>query len=130
MNRTSPRALTLALAVTAPLLLGACSSSSNDQDDALPDINTSQAPADAADDFTTKPSVVGLMVSASEEEVVLKMPDGQNRTFQVRPEDAPSLGLGHLASHAGFTDVGFRLHYDTVDGVDYIAGAYETAPPQ
>lgn len=120
-TRTTARWAALALA--GPLLLGACSS----DDQALPDIDTSQQ--QPADDFTTKPSVVGLLVSADAEEVVLQMPDGQNRTFQVRPEDAASLGLEHLASHAGFTDVGFQLHYDTVDGVDYIAGAYETAPP-
>jgi hypothetical protein len=125
MTRTTTHLLALALA--APLLLGACDAVPSD-DDALPDINTSQAPDE--NDFTTKPSVVGFMVSTTEEEVVLRMPDGQNRTFKVRPEDAPSLGLGHLASHAGFTDVGFRLHYDTVDGVDYVAGAYEVAPPR
>jgi hypothetical protein len=126
MTRTTTRLLALALA--APLVLGACDAVPSNEDDALPDVNTSQAPA--GDDFTTKPSVVGYMVSATAEEVTLRMPDGTPRVFKVRAEDAPSLGLGHLASHAGFTDIGFKLHYDTVDGVDYIAGAYEVAPPR
>lgn len=70
------------------------------------------------------------MVSTAAEAVTINMPDGTNRVFQVRPEDAPSLGLGHLASHAGLTFIGFQVSYETEGGVDYVLGAFETAPPQ
>lgn len=116
----------LALALTAPLLLAACQAVPG-EDDALPDIDTGQ---DAGPDFSGKPNVVGLMVGVTTEEVTIKMPDGSDRVFKIRPEDAQGLGLGHLASHAGFTDVGFRVFYETDAGVDYILGAFETAPPQ
>lgn len=127
MTRTTARLL--ALALSAPLLLGACAAGPGSEDDqALPDVNTSQDTG--ADDLASKPNVVGLMVSTTEEAVTIKMPDGTNRVFKVRPEDAPSLGLGHLASHAGLTDIGFKVFYETEGDVDYVVGAFETAPPQ
>jgi hypothetical protein len=75
-------------------------------------------------------SVVGLLTSADADKVVIGLPDGSGRTFTVRPEDAPRLGIRHLASHAGLTDIGFRITYVTVDGKDYVIAAEETAPPQ
>jgi hypothetical protein len=74
-------------------------------------------------------SVVGLLVSADTNQVVITLADGSARSFGVRPEDAPRLGIRHLASHAGLTDIGFRITYVTVDGMDYVVGAEETAPP-
>jgi hypothetical protein len=74
--------------------------------------------------------IVGLLVSADNDQVVITLPDGNARTFGVRPEDAPRLGIRHLASHAGLTDIGFRITYVTVDGKDYVVAAEETAPPQ
>jgi hypothetical protein len=75
-------------------------------------------------------SVVGFLKSADTNQVVIDLPDGSGRTFLVRPEDAPRLGIRHLASHAGLTDIGFRITYVTADGKDYVVAAEETAPPQ
>jgi hypothetical protein len=74
-------------------------------------------------------SVVGLMENADENGVVLRTPDGTRRTFKVRDEDAKALDLKHLDSHAGFTDVGFRVYYRSEGGVDYAVAAEETKPP-
>jgi hypothetical protein len=89
-------------------------------------------PASAAATVSTpaNSSIVGLLVSADQEQVVINLPDGNARTFLVRPEDAPRLGIRHLASHAGLTDIGFEITYVTVDGKDYVVAAQETAPPQ
>lgn len=110
--------------LAAGVLLTGCSSSSEEQ--ALPDVNTSQAQNPLAD----AESVVGYMTSADSEQVVLTMPDGSEREFAVRPEDARRIGIGHLASHEGFTDIGFQVFYETEDGTDYILGAQEVAPPR
>ena len=121
---TAPRTYRrLAVALTASLFVAGCSSAN---EPALPDVDVAQS----APGFASMPSVVGLMVETTVEQVVLRMPDGSERIFQVRTEDAAGLGLRHLASHAGLTDIGFRVHYDTQDGVEYVVGAYETAPPQ
>ena len=114
-----------ALALAAPLLLGACSS--GDEDQALPDVDTSQ---EQPDDLSNTPSVVGYMVSTTQEELLLRMPDGTDRTFQIRAEDAPQLGIDHLSSHAGLTDIGFQVFYETEGDTDYVVAAYETASPQ
>ena len=105
------------------LLLTGCSAG---EDQALPDVNTSQA----QNPLAGAESVVGFMTSADQEEVVLTMPDGRERTFEVRPEDVQQIGIGHLASHVGFTDIGFQVFYETEDGTDYILGAREVAPPR
>jgi hypothetical protein len=75
-------------------------------------------------------SIVGLLKSADNEQVVITLPGGATRTFGVRPEDRPRLGIRHLASHAGLTDIGFKITYVTVDGKDYVVAAEETAPPK
>lgn len=91
----------------------------------LPDVDTGQEQTTPDAD-----SVVGYMTSADQQEVVLTMPDGSERTFEVRPEDVNRVGIGHLASHVGFTDIGFEVFYETEDGTDYILGAQEVAPPR
>ncbi|MCG5436437.1 hypothetical protein [Micromonospora foliorum] len=89
----------------------------------------SPAPAASASQQPTA-SIVGLLLLATNDAVVIKLPDGNTRTFGVRAEDAPRLGIRHLASHAGLTDIGFRITYVTVDGKDHVVAAEETAPPQ
>jgi hypothetical protein len=92
---------------------------------------TTAAPPPAATVSTpATSSIVGLLLSADEKQVVINLPDGNARPFLVRPEDAPRLGIRHLASHAGLTDIGFEITYVTVDGKDYVVAAQETAPPQ
>ena len=113
------------VAVLAAALLTSCGDDAKTNEGALPDVVVNEPTAQAR-----YPSVVGLLVSADNKQVVLSQPDGSTRTFLVRAEDAPRIGIEHLASHAGFTGLGFRIFYETVDGKDYIVGAQETAPPQ
>jgi hypothetical protein len=117
LTRIRP-ALGAGLLITGLLLTG-CSAG----EESLPDINTAQERIADAE------SVVGYMTSADDEQVVLTMPDGSKRTFAVREEDANRIGVDHLASHAGFTSIGFEVFYETEDGTDYILGAQETNPP-
>lgn len=74
------------------------------------------------------PSVDGFLLSATETEVVVRSQDGE-RTFPVKPEDRPKLGLEHLGSHAGLTDVGFRVYYRDEGGRRFIKYATEIPPP-
>lgn len=119
MKLTTSGGTTLAAAALSGVLLTGCSS----DDEKLPDVNTqgTQQPAG--------PSVIGFMDNVTATQVTLKMPDGTSRKFAVRPEDTAKLGLSHLASHRGFTDIGFQVFYETEGGTDYIVGASETAPP-
>jgi hypothetical protein len=118
----------LAAAVLAAALLSGCGSDGSD-DAAAP----AQATGPAAGPATSQPAtavVVGLLESADNNQVVITLPDGTSRTFLVRAEDAPRLGIRHLASHAGLTDIGFRITYVTVDGKEYVVAAEETDPPK
>jgi O-acetyl-ADP-ribose deacetylase (regulator of RNase III) len=118
--------------VPAVLLLAALLTGCSDDTPATSTPTTGTAPSAAAPAATTAAtsSIVGLLVSADDKQVVINLPDGNARTFGVRPEDAPRLGIRHLASHAGLTDIGFEITYVTVDGKDYVVAAQETAPPQ
>lgn len=117
MSRSVRRATGAGLLAAAVLLTGCAG-------EQLPDIDTGQAQAEL-----TGPSVVGFMEAANVREVVLVMPDGSQRVFVVREQDVNRIGIGHLASHVGFTDIGFEVFYDTEDGTHYIVGAQEVAPP-
>jgi O-acetyl-ADP-ribose deacetylase (regulator of RNase III) len=118
--------------VPAVLLLAALLTGCSDDTPATSTPTTGTAPSAAAPAATAAAtsSIVGLLVSADENQVVINLPDGNARTFGVRPEDAPRLGIRHLASHAGLTDIGFEITYVTVEGKDYVVAAQETAPPQ
>ena len=118
--------------VPAVLLLAALLTGCSDDTTATSTPTTGTAPSAAAPAATAAAtsSIVGLLVSADDKQVVINLPDGNARTFGVRPEDAPRLGIRHLASHAGLTDIGFEITYVTVDGKDYVVAAQETAPPQ
>jgi hypothetical protein len=103
-------------------LLAGCGS--DDKSESLPDVvTTTVAPAGGQ-------NVVGLLKSANNTEVVLSMPGGVTRTFKIKPEDRDSLGVPHLASHAGLTDIGFKVTYVSEGGQDYIKSASETSPPK
>jgi O-acetyl-ADP-ribose deacetylase (regulator of RNase III) len=118
--------------VPTVLFLAALLTGCSDDTPATSTPTTGTAPSAAAPAATAAAtsSIVGLLVSADENQVVINLPDGNARTFGVRPEDAPRLGIRHLASHAGLTDIGFEITYVTVDGKDYVVAAQETAPPQ
>jgi hypothetical protein len=118
--------------VPAVLLLAVLLTGCGDDTTATSTPTPGTAPSTAAPAATAAAysNIVGLLVSADEKQVVINLPDGNARTFLVRPEDAPRLGIRHLASHAGLTDIGFEITYVTVDGKDYVVAAQETAPPQ
>lgn len=115
MLTRTPRIATAVGALSILLLLTACGDSQE-----LPEIQTPQA----QEQFDGE-SVVGFMVEANSEKVSLQMPDGSFRTFAVREEDAPQIGIGHLASH-----IGFEVFYESEGDTDYIVGAQEVAPPR
>jgi len=122
-----PRGLPAVLLLAA--LLTGCGDDTTTTGTNTPATGTATAAAPATS--TAAPSsIVGLLVSADEKQVVITLPGGNARTFLVRPEDAPRLGIRHLASHAGLTDIGFEITYVTADGKDYVIAAQETAPPQ
>jgi hypothetical protein len=118
------RAAGLCALAVAGLLLGACSEDKPNTSDNLPDITVPSASAPSG------PSAIGLLTEVKGNNVVLALPDGTKRTFIVRPEDEATVGLEHLASHAGFTDIGFQIYYKTAGGKDYITEAREVPPPQ
>jgi hypothetical protein len=125
MRSALPPGLAAAL-LTAALLTG-CGNDDTGTTVATP--AAEQAAGQPASPAATA-EIVGLLLSADQNQVVIIVPGGNARTFLVRPEDAPRLGIRHLASHAGLTDIGFRITYRTIDAKDYVIAAEETAPPQ
>lgn len=116
----------LPVAVLTAALLTGCGNDADTNTNTAVSAPTAGQPASQQ----TTASIVGLLTAADNSKVVIGLPDGSARTFGVRPEDAPRLGIRHLASHVGLTDIGFRITYVTVDGKDYVIAAEETAPPQ
>ncbi|GAA3016789.1 hypothetical protein [Streptosporangium longisporum] len=124
--KTSIRLLSVALLGAA--LAAGCSS--EPAPSAAPTSAAPAAPATEPTDQAPTADVVGLLKSVDEKHLVLTMPDGKDRTFLIRAEEAPRLGIRHLASHAGLTDIGFRITYITVGGNEYVVAAEETGLPQ
>lgn len=114
--------LTLA---AAAIVAGGCGGGS---DTATPDISTKELEQErnAPQEST---SMDGFMISASADGVVIKTAEGKEERFAVREADIERIGLGHLASHAGITSIGFRVAYEEQDGERYILGATEIPPP-
>ena len=74
-------------------------------------------------------STVGFLESADIERVVLRSPEGEKIVFRVRQENLATIGIEHLASHAGYTDLGFKVYYEQQGKRRYIVGAEEIPPP-
>lgn len=74
-------------------------------------------------------SVDGFLETAHLGAVVLVRPDGERIVFRVREENLPTIGIEHLASHAGVTDIGFRVYFEQKGKRRFIIGAEEIAPP-
>lgn len=49
--------------------------------------------------------------------------------FRVLQRDLQTIGIEHLASHAGVTDIGFRVYYEQKGKRRFIIGAEEIPPP-
>jgi hypothetical protein len=86
-------------------------------------------PEETAVPYEGYESVDGLLVSADLSRVVLASPGRGQIVFRVRQENLPTIGLEHLQSHAGFTDIGFRVYYEQQGRRRYIIGAEEIPPP-
>lgn len=76
----------------------------------------------------TKPIAQGFIVSASDDRIVIETAKGDRRSFGVRPEDLPNVGVPYLAAHQGDELSGFLIYYDSQGGTDYAMGAVETGP--
>ena len=113
--------LTPLLVVIAALALAACGEDTGSDDSAATATPTAEAAQSVA-------SVDGFLLSATETEVVVRTQAG-DQTFTVAPADVEAVGIPHLASHAGLTDIGFRVYYVEEGGVRYIKGSEEIAPP-
>jgi len=125
MSQTPARYVVVA--IVGVMLVGGCADDTSTGDTARRDTAASPSqPGPAASGST----IVGLLKSADDKQVVIILPNGSTRIFLVRPQDLPQLGIEHLASHAGLTDIGFRITYVIIDAKDYILRARETAPPQ
>ena len=70
-------------------------------------------------------NTVGFLESADLRRVVLRSPSGERIVFRVREENLQTIGLDHLASHAGYTDLGFKVYYEQERRRRYIIGAEE-----
>ncbi len=116
-TRHLPRLLAAALAAIA---LAACGESDDGSSAATP------TPTPAAAESI--PTVDGYLIAADQESVTLRTQQGEEK-FMVAPVDLEAVGIGHLASHAGLTDIGFRVYYEEQGGKRYIKGSEEIAPP-
>ena len=76
----------------------------------------------------TIPTVDGLLIAADEKSVTLRTQQGEEE-FMVAPADLEAVGIDHLASHAGLTDIGFRVYYKEQGDKRYLKGSEEIAPP-
>ena len=110
------------LAVAA--LFAACGSDDNESDSAA--TATPEATAAATEQAIQQQD--GFLIAADEQKVTLRTQEGEE-IFEILPEDLEAVGVPHLASHAGLTDIGFRVYYEDRDGKKYIKGSEEIAPP-
>lgn len=115
-----PTSLALLLAVIA-LSLAACGGRESSDTSAGSDAATTEG-------SLSVPTVDGYLISADDESVVLRTEEGE-QTFVVDPADLESVGIPHLASHAGLTDLGFRVYYEEQDGKKLIKASEEIPPP-
>ena len=121
-SNRSRRLLALAL---VPLCIGFAACGGNDE---APETQVIVPEATAAPATTDRNIVDGYLVSATPQHVVVRTQDG-DVTYRIKPRDAEALGIGHLASHAGAGDIGFRIHLKEIDGERFVKGAEEIPPP-
>ena len=86
-------------------------------------------PEETAVPYEGYESVDGFLETAHLGGVVLVRPNGQRIVFRVRQRDLQTIGIEHLASHAGVTDIGFRVYYEQKGKRRFIIGAEEIPPP-
>ena len=126
MRLTQPRRLLALVIIPASLALAACGGEAEEQPDTqvvVPTVTASPPPAEG-EQFET---VEGYMLYADNERVELLTQEGV-RTYFVPPEHFQEIGVDHLASHAGLTDLAFGVAYERRDGKRWIRGAQEISP--
>jgi hypothetical protein len=121
MNRNLGRLLAPALVVVALAGCGGDDQSSSDPEVIVPE--------ETAVPYEGYESVVGYLESADLQRVVLRTAEGKRVTFRVRQQNLPTIGLEHLQSHAGVTDIGFQVYYEQQGKRRFIIGAEEVPPP-
>jgi len=84
------------------------------------------APTATATEFEI---VDGFLTYADNERVRLLESDGREHTYWVPPEYFQEIGIPHLASHVGLTDLGFRVAFESKRGRKWIRGSEEIPPP-
>lgn len=108
--------LPVLVALTMVLVLAACGGSDGG--------GTTTAAAEGSAAASAMKQMDGRGVSATEEELVLSTPGGE-WTFKIRPEDVAAVDPEHVNSHASVPEIGFRVFYITLDGVDYAVSVEE-----
>jgi len=121
---TIPHAARLLLVGLVALAFVACGGDSSSEAD--PEVIVPEETAAPTQDYKTAD---GFLMSADQRGVVLQLPNGSRMVFDVREIDAATLGLEHLQSHAGYTDIGFRVYYEEKRERRFIVYAEEIPPP-
>lgn len=128
MPLRNPRRQLALLLIPACLGLAACGG----DDEAEPDTQVAVPTQEATPVVTAEgqhPTIAGYLVSVDNERARLLTEDGRERSFFIAPEEYEQIGVDHLASHAGFTELGFLLTYEKRGKRNYLLGAQEIAPP-
>jgi hypothetical protein len=130
MHHRSIGRLAAALLVSASLLsaCGGGGGSETTKQEPVPTPAESKTTATTTADESGSQSVsstIAQPVSATDTELVMKMPDGSERTFQVKPEDLQSVDPNHVASHVNVPEIAFRVYYETEGDVKYAVAAEE-----
>ncbi len=124
--RTIHHAPLWAIVIACTLIMAACGND-DEADNGLP----GSAPTTLTPEQTQEPnlpSIDGYLISATTENVVLRTGDG-DQTFTVDEQDAPAIGIEHLASHAGINTLGFRVFYERQGDRRFVKQAVEIPPP-
>lgn len=126
-----PRRQLALLLVPAVLGVAACGGDAEAEPDTQVAVPTQTAAPEASatlapDEF---PKVAGYLVYVDNERIRLLTEDGRERSFFIAPEEFEQVGVPHLASHAGLTELGFLVTYEQRGKRNYLLGAHEIAPP-
>jgi hypothetical protein len=125
-----PRRLLVLLLIPACIGLAACGGGEESPPDTQVIVPTeTPSPDPASSQGDSLPTMPGYLISADNEKVMLLTETGEEQRFDIASEDFQNVGVPHLASHAGLTELGFLVTYEERDGRLYIKAAQEIDPP-